>query len=106
MSIYIYFKLVNFIVFVKKDKKEALKKYLLIKKGKETLDLVNSYTMDTMPYSKENNETIVTSKIGDLNKPFYENISRRVVIKMLAGVDDLIQNFACCAAMVLETLVP
>ncbi|MGA1931303.1 peptidylprolyl isomerase [Arcobacter sp. YIC-464] len=54
-------------------KKEALKKYLKIKKGDEQLKDVATYTVANMPYSSENNQLIVESKVGTLNKPFLEN---------------------------------
>ena len=57
----------------KHTKKEALKKYLKIKKGDDQLKDIATFTASTMPYSSQNNELIVNSKVGTLNKPFFEN---------------------------------
>lgn len=66
-------------------KKEALKKYLKIKKGDEQLKNVATFTTSTMPYSQENNNEIINSKIGSLNKPFFEN--DKFVITQLVKIE-------------------
>ncbi len=69
----------------KHTKKEALKKYLKIKKGDEQLKDVATFTASTMPYSVQNNELIINSKVGSLNKPFFEN--NTFVITQLVKVE-------------------
>lgn len=53
----------------KHTKKEALKTYLKVKKGEVALENVEAFTVNTLPYG-QNNQTILTSKVGDLHKPF------------------------------------
>jgi len=54
-------------------KKEALKKYLKIKKNEEKLLSLALYEQSKLPFSNENNIKITSSKKGDLLKPFLEN---------------------------------
>jgi peptidyl-prolyl cis-trans isomerase D len=63
-------------------KKEALKKYLKVKKAEEKL--VSSVTLDQskLSFSDENNKKIVGAKQGDLIKPFLEN-DKYVIVKVV-----------------------
>jgi len=64
-------------------KKEALKKYLKIKKAEETLSSSNTFDQSKLPFSTENNKQIVDAKAGDLLKPFLEG-DKFIIVKVMA----------------------
>jgi len=64
-------------------KKEALKKYLKIKKAEETLTSSSTLDESKLPYSSENNKQIIDAKPGDLLKPFLDG-DKFVIVKVLA----------------------
>ncbi len=64
-------------------KKEALKKYLKIKKGDDTLTSSSILDQSKLPFSTENNKQIIDAKQGDLLKPFLEN-DKFIIVKVLA----------------------
>lgn len=64
-------------------KKEALKKYLKIKKAEETLTSSNTFDQSKLPFSTENNKQIVDAKAGDLLKPFLDG-DKFVIVKVMA----------------------
>lgn len=63
-------------------KKEALKKYLKVKKGDEALVTTNTFDQSKLPFSAENNKKIIGAKQGDLIKPFLEN-NKYIIVKVL-----------------------
>ncbi len=62
-------------------KKEALKKYLKVKKEEEKLLTSTLYNQSKLPFSKQNNRKITSSKKGDLIKPFLEN-DKYIIVKV------------------------
>ena len=64
-------------------KKEALKKYLNIKKDEEKLTSSTLYDESKLPFSSENNAQIIASKKGDLLKPFLEN-DKYIIAKLVS----------------------
>ena len=70
----------------KHAKKEALKKYLQIKKGKEQLASTKTYKTSSLPFSNENVSKVVSSKVGTLLKPVYEN-NKYVIVKVVKKID-------------------
>ncbi len=63
-------------------KKSALKKYLQIKKEKETLLNDVIFAQSELPFSSENNAKISSAKIGKLLKPIFEN-NKYVIVKVI-----------------------
>ena len=66
----------------KATKKDALKKYLKIKKSEEELVTTLKSNVSKLPFSDENNKKIIASKDGDLIKPFLDN-GKYVIVKVL-----------------------
>lgn len=64
-------------------KKEALKKYLKVKKAEETLTASTTIDESKLPFSTLNNQKIIDSKPGDLLKPFLED-DKFVIVRVLA----------------------
>jgi len=64
-------------------KKEALKKYLKIKKAEEKLSASTLLDQSKLPFSVENNEKIISSKEGDLIKPFLEK-DKYIIVKVIS----------------------
>jgi peptidyl-prolyl cis-trans isomerase D len=67
-------------------KKEALKKYLKIKKGEVKLEETVTYSLATLPFANENSQKITSAKIGDLLKPVYRN-GEYQIIKLINKID-------------------
>ena len=67
-------------------KKEALKKYLKIKKAEETLTSSSIIDESKLPFSPLDNKQIVDAKQGDLLKPFLDG-DKFVIVKVLAKND-------------------
>jgi len=88
------------------SKKESLKKYLKVKKGEVTLDKTATYTEATLPFNQENTTKIITSKVGDLIKPFFEN-NEYIIIQLVKKIDSKPLSFekAKAAATVAYTAV-
>ena len=55
---------------LKETKKEALKKYLAIKKGEVSLTAKNTVDEIALNFGEENNKEILDAIPGDLLKPF------------------------------------
>jgi peptidyl-prolyl cis-trans isomerase D len=66
----------------KATKKDALKKYLKIKKSEEELVTTLKVDVSKLPFSDANNKKIIASKDGDLIKPFLEN-GKYIIVKVL-----------------------
>lgn len=67
-------------------KKEALKKYIQVKKGKATLENSSSFAQNSLPFDSENNMKIVSAKVGTLIKPFlFDNTY--VITQLVKKVD-------------------
>lgn len=66
----------------KASKKEALKKYLKIKKGEVKLETKESFTQSSLPFGTENNQKIEESKDATLLKPFFYD-EKYVTVKVL-----------------------
>lgn len=71
---------------IKATKKEALKKYLKIKKGQEKLLNTNTYVQSKLPFSNENITKIISSKVGKVIKPILEN-NEYLIIKLVKKID-------------------
>ena len=69
----------------KYTKTEALKTYLKIKKGEESLSNDVSYTEDKLPFLAEDNTKILEARNGDLIKPFYEN-GKYITVKLVEKI--------------------
>ncbi len=67
-------------------KKEALKKYLKIKKAEETLTSSSILDESKLPFSPLDNKQIIDAKQGDLLKPFLDG-DKFVIVKVLAKND-------------------
>jgi len=63
-------------------KKEALKKYLKVKKAEEKLSSSSTLDQSKLPFSTENSQKIIGAKQGDLIKPFLEN-DKYFIVKVL-----------------------
>ncbi len=63
-------------------KKSALKKYLQIKKEKETLSNDVVFAQSELPYSAENNTKISSAKVGSLLKPIFE-VNKYIIVKVI-----------------------
>lgn len=64
-------------------KKEALKKYLKIKKAEETLTSSSTIVQSKLPFSSSDNQKIIGAKQGDLLKPFLDG-DNFIIVKVLA----------------------
>lgn len=64
-------------------KKEALKKYLKVKKAEEKLTSSVTFDQSKLPFSDENNQKIIAAKKGDLLKPFLEG-DKFIIVKVTA----------------------
>ncbi len=71
---------------IKFSKKEALKKSIEIKHDREKLETTKTYAQSELPFSKENIDKILSSKVGKLIKPFLENDSFYLV-KLVKKID-------------------
>ncbi len=67
-------------------KTEALKTYLKIKKDEEKIENKVSYTEDAIPFSQENKTKILSSKIGEVIKPFFEK-GKYYIVKIANKID-------------------
>ena len=87
-------------------KKTSLKKYLKVKKGELKLDNKATYTQATLPFNQENTNKVISSKVGDLVKPFFEN-NEYVIVKLVKRVDSKPLSFekAKAAATVAYTAI-
>ena len=63
-------------------KKEALKKYLKIKKDEEKLTASSIYDQSKLIFDAENNQRIVAAKQGDLLKPFLQD-DKYIIVKLV-----------------------
>ncbi len=70
----------------KYTKKEALKKYLKVKKDQEKLSTTQTYAQSKLPFDKENIEEILSAKLGKVIKPFLEN-GEFTIVKVLKKID-------------------
>ncbi|MCP4969503.1 MAG: peptidylprolyl isomerase [Arcobacter sp.] len=77
---------------LKATKKVALKKYLKIKKAKETLNKKETISEDKLFYSNENNQKIKTSVPGDLLKPFLHN-DKYIIVKVVNKISPKTLSF-------------
>lgn len=66
----------------KATKKEALKKYLKIKKDEDKLVSSALFDQSKLPFNDENNKILISAKQGDLIKPFLEN-DKYVIAKVV-----------------------
>ncbi len=71
---------------IKYTKKEALKKYLKVKKGQEKLSDTKTYAHSKLPFSSENVNKILSSKVGKVVKPFLEK-DTFVIVKLIKKID-------------------
>ncbi len=70
----------------KLTKKDALKQYIQVKKGDLKLDSKGTYTVEDLPFNQQNKQVITSSKIGSVNKPFFQDNSF-VITKVLQKID-------------------
>lgn len=67
-------------------KKEALKKYLKVKKGEAKLDKTETYTLATLPFALENSQKITGAKVGDLIKPMLK-ADKYIIVKLINKIE-------------------
>lgn len=73
-------------------KKEALKKYLKVKKGEEKLAATTTYKASKVPFTQENTTKVLSSKIGELIKPVLED-DKYVIVKVSKKIDSMPLSF-------------
>jgi peptidyl-prolyl cis-trans isomerase D len=84
---------------LKESKKDALKKYLLLKKGEAKFDGTETLYEDKLPFSAENINEIKTSKYGVVLKPF-EDKDGFTIVKVLKKNDPKPLSFELSKDMV------
>jgi len=84
----------------KATKKEALKKYLKVKKAEDKLVSTNTYKASELPFTGENRTKVISSKIGTLIKPILEN-DKYVIVKITKKIDSTPLSFEDAKSQVL-----
>ncbi|WP_428023096.1 peptidylprolyl isomerase [Arcobacter sp.] len=87
------------VLSIKATKKDALKKYLALKKDEMKFDATTVIFEDKLPFSAENINEIKTATVGDVLKPF-EGTDGFSIVKLIKKIDPKPLAFAMAKDMV------